>query len=136
MKSRHSFPGRRESVGQARRFVRETLGDQPQETIEAVELMVSELTTNCVQHAHSDFDVEIEQSAGVIRVEARDRGEGRPTVRSPTPREPSGRGLKVVEALSDAWGIEPQDEGKVVWFTVSPQAGPTGRGSRVGADAA
>jgi anti-sigma regulatory factor (Ser/Thr protein kinase) len=133
VKKRHSFPGRRESVGQARRFVRETLGDQPRETLEAIELMVSELTTNCVQHAHSDFEVEIEQSPGLIRVEAHDRGAGRPTVRSPTPREPTGRGLRVVEALSDAWGIEAKDDGKIVWFTVT---GTTDQSPRVGRDAA
>jgi anti-sigma regulatory factor (Ser/Thr protein kinase) len=119
MRTRRSFAGRRESVGQARRFVRETLEDQPRDTREAIELMVSELATNCVQHAQSDFELEIEHRSGTIRVEARDRGSGHPTLRSPTPREPTGRGLRVVEALSESWGIEPMTEGKTVWFTVA-----------------
>jgi anti-sigma regulatory factor (Ser/Thr protein kinase) len=133
---RRSFPGGTESVGRARRFARETLGDQPREILEAVELMLSELATNCVQHARSDFDVAIERTNGTIRVEARDRGAGRPTLRSPTPREPTGRGLRVVEALSDSWGIEPKDDGKAVWFTVIAQPGTADRGPQVDFDAA
>jgi anti-sigma regulatory factor (Ser/Thr protein kinase) len=131
-----SFPARRESVGLARRFARESLEDEPRETLETIELMVSELATNCVQHAHSDFDVTIERTGGTIRVEARDRGGGLPTLRSPTPREPSGRGLRVVEALSASWGIEPKDDGKAVWFTVTAEPGPAERSPRVGRDAA
>jgi hypothetical protein len=41
-------------------------------------------------------------------------------VRSPKPEDPSGRGLKIVEMLSDDWGVDyhPND-GKTVWFVVS-----------------
>jgi anti-sigma regulatory factor (Ser/Thr protein kinase) len=136
MTERRSFQGRRESIGEARRFARGALADQPREALEEIELMVSELATNCVQHAESDFDVAIERSSETIRVEARDRGGGRPTLRSPTPREPTGRGLRVVEALSDSWGIEPKDDGKAVWFTVVAQPGTTDQSPRTGLDAA
>jgi len=136
MTERRSFQGRWESMGEARRVARGALADQPREALEEIELMVSELATNCVQHAESDFDVAIERSSETIRVEARDRGGGRPTLRSPTPREPTGRGLRVVEALSDSWGIEPKDDGKAVWFTVVAQPGTTDQSPRTGLDAA
>ena len=44
---------------------------------------------------------------------------GRPTLRSPTVLEPSGRGLRIVEALSKAWGVVPGEGGTRVWFTLA-----------------
>jgi anti-sigma regulatory factor (Ser/Thr protein kinase) len=125
------FPRRSDSIGQARRFVREALADGPAETVEAAELMVSELATNSVQHAQSAFEITIasSDSDGSLRVAVRDCGDGQPTVRSPSPREPRGRGLRIVEALAASWGIEPAPRGKTVWFTVPrrPGAGRAGR---------
>ena len=106
-----------EAVPAARRFVRDVLSDQSLQTKEAAELMTSELATNCVRHAHTDFELAI-HSRGQIRIEVRDTGNGRPRVLSPTPQERSGRGLRIVEALSDAWGIVPSPKGKTVWFTL------------------
>jgi len=114
---RQSFRGRPEAVAAARRFVREALAEQPPEVVEAAEIMTSELATNCVRHAHSDFELVIE-CGGRVRVEVRDSGDGRPRLRSPTPRQPSGRGLRIVEDMSDAWGVIPTGEGKAVWFTL------------------
>jgi anti-sigma regulatory factor (Ser/Thr protein kinase) len=79
--------------------------------------MTSELATNCVRHAQSDFELAIHDSREEIRVEVSDNGEGRPTLRSPTPREHSGRGLRIVQELSDSWGTIPSANGKLVWFT-------------------
>lgn len=103
----------------ARRFVRESLSEQAEEVVDAVELMACELATNCVQHAQTDFEVVIHDQHGEIRVEASDAGRGRPTLRSPTSQECSGRGLRIVEALSNAWGVVPGEDGTRVWFTVS-----------------
>jgi serine/threonine-protein kinase RsbW len=119
-----AFPGRSEAVSAARRFVRQCLAEEPGATVDEVELMVSELATNCVQHAKSSFEVAIEVAPRLIRVEARDGGAGAPTPRSPTASEPTGRGLRIVEAMSDSWGIIPCREGKTVWFTV-PRAPAT-----------
>ena len=54
-----------------------------------------------------------------------DGGEGRPRLLSPSPRELSGRGLRIVEAMSDAWGVQPTSTGKTVWFTL-PQPRASG----------
>jgi serine/threonine-protein kinase RsbW len=90
--------------------------------VDAVELMVSELATNSVKHAHSDFKLSIDDSRGEIRVEVRDTGRGQPVLRSPTPVEPTGRGLLIVEALSRAWGTVDSPRGKTVWFTLPSKA--------------
>jgi anti-sigma regulatory factor (Ser/Thr protein kinase) len=118
MRKARRFRCQPESVAGARQFVRDVLSDQPLETIEAAELMTSELATNSVRHARSDFELAILISRREIRVEVSDQGEGQPVPRSPTPREWSGRGLQIVLELSDAWGVSPTPNGKLVWFTL------------------
>ncbi len=119
MTSERGFRCQRSSVPAARRFVRDILADYPREIIDAAELMTCELATNCVQHARTDFELAI-HSHGAIRVEVRDADRSRPTLRSPTPKQPSGRGLRIVEAMSDSWGVIPSSSGKTVWFTLPP----------------
>jgi anti-sigma regulatory factor (Ser/Thr protein kinase) len=116
------FSCRAQSVTAARGFVRDTLRDQPQDVVDAAELMACELATNCVQHARTDFQLAIHEQQGEIRVEVSDAGGGCPTVRSPTPHDSSGRGLRIVQALSNAWGITPGDDGKCVWFSLTCQS--------------
>jgi len=111
------FRCRPEAVPAARRFLRDALGDQSPETVDAAELMVSELATNCVRHAQTDFELAV-RSGEHVRVEVRDAGEGRPRVLSPASREPTGRGLLIVEAMSATWGVIPDAGGKTVWFTL------------------
>jgi anti-sigma regulatory factor (Ser/Thr protein kinase) len=124
MRKARRFHCQAESVASARHFVRDVLGDQPREIVEAAELMVSELATNSVRHAHSDFELAILLSQREIRVEVSDHGQGQPVPRSPTPREQSGRGLQIVIELSDAWGISPSPDGKLVWFTLPLRTRP------------
>ena len=111
------FRCRPEAVTAARGFVRDVLRGQSPEVLEAAELMTSEVATNCVRHAHTDFELAI-HSKGQVRIEVRDTGQGRPRLLSPASREPSGRGLLIVDALSDSWGVIPTENGKTVWFTV------------------
>ncbi len=125
MRQARHFPCRPESVAGARRFVRDLLSGEPREIAEAAELMTSELATNSVRHARSDFELAILRSRKEIRVEVSDHGQGRPIPRSPTPREQSGRGLQIVQALSENWGTIPSPGGKLVWFTL-PLRTPAG----------
>jgi anti-sigma regulatory factor (Ser/Thr protein kinase) len=122
VRSSRAFTAEALSVAASRRYVRDVLRRHPLANIDAVELMVSELATNSVKHAHSDFKVSINDSAGEIRVEVRDTGRGQPVLRFPAPTEPSGRGLRIVEALSLAWGTADSPLGKTVWFTVPSKA--------------
>jgi len=108
-------------VRAARAFIREVLRDQPSELIDAAELLTSELATNCVRHAGTDFALVVENDPEV-RVEVRDCGEGHPMRRTPSPHDASGRGLFIVDALSASWGFSPDAVGKTVWFTL-PRSG-------------
>ena len=91
--------------------------------------MVSELATNCIRHTGTEFELSIARSGREIRVEVSDRARGVPTKRSPGLEEPTGRGLQIVELLSEDWGVElAPGGGKTVWFTVAaPQ--PTAEGA-------
>ncbi len=118
--SRREFPADRHSVSAARRFASEHLDGSPVDLREAVELMVSELATNCIRHVDSEFEVAVHRTDTAIRVEVTDPGAGTPSMRFPGPDEPTGRGLRIVDMLSDAWGVEPgEPSGKTVWFMLA-----------------
>lgn len=130
MKQSRSFPHDPQSVPAARRFATGLLADASSETLEAVELMVSELATNCIRHTDSGFDLTIIRGGGDIRIEATDHAGGTPTMRSPKPTDPSGRGLKIIDMLSAVWGVDPAEQaGKTVWFTVPDSAPASAAGA-------
>jgi anti-sigma regulatory factor (Ser/Thr protein kinase) len=134
MRRMRTFPAIPQSVHAARRFATGALADSPGATLEAVELMVSELATNCIRHERASFHIAILRTAHQIRVEVTDSGAGTPTMRSPGPDEPSGRGLQIVDMLAQDWGVEPEmPSGKTVWFTLdvaTPQESRADGGSR------
>lgn len=103
-----------EGPGEARRFVGETLAtwgrDSQSEDAAAV---VSELASNAVLHAGSDFAVAVGRLADGIRIAVADDSALAPIVRPPAGA--AGRGLHIVAALSADWGIEPLPDGKAVW---------------------
>jgi two-component sensor histidine kinase len=121
------------SVRKSRRFVASGLGGADfldVATTEAVILIVSELATNCVRHAATDFvvTIEIDATARFVRVEVIDDGRGRPELCNPSPADPSGRGLQIAASLSDDWGSTATAAGgNVVWFTVRQRSVDAGQ---------
>lgn len=133
MKSARTFPAVATSVMGARQFAIGAVDDVPYETLDSVVLIVSELTSNSVQHAAMAFEVRIEQLADKIRIEVEDHGPGDPVARSPDLTEASGRGLQIVGMLAHDWGVKPTPggRGKTVWASVDvpgsdPKSGGTG----------
>jgi hypothetical protein len=108
------------SVTRARRLVTHELKSQPAEVRDAVEMLVSELATNCVRHTDSAFSVAVEVTGDAVRVEVSDGAEGWPRMRFPTPSDADGRGLRIVDLLAQSWGIQnaTSGAGKTVWFEV------------------
>ncbi len=129
MNQTRGFPSEPESVSAARRFATGVLADTPSGVRDAVELMVSELATNCVRHADTAFDVTVDRKHEHVRVEVIDRGGGTPAMRSPGPDDPTGRGLQIVNILSETWGVEHRTAaGKTVWFVISAPSVGSNRG--------
>ncbi len=120
MNETRRFEHEAESVTAARRFATEALRGVPGETLEVVALLVSELATNCVRHTDRGFELTISRTGREIRVEATDSGGGEPIMRSPGPTDPTGRGLRIIDMLAGAWGVEHRKgQAKTVWFTLT-----------------
>lgn len=104
------------SVGSARRFVRSHVPDLAVETVESLELMTSELVTNAVLHARTDFDVEVLTTSTSVVVGVHDLDLATP-LQTPYDDREGGWGLALVEALAHAWSIDRHHAGgKTVWF--------------------
>lgn len=117
------LPGQPESVGQARRFVRQTLmAAQRPDWVEAATLAVSELVTNSVLHGHSDVELSVQAKADHVRIEVSDRSPALPVPRSYDETATTGRGLELVAAVSFDHGVQTLgDDGKVVWCCVNAE---------------
>jgi anti-sigma regulatory factor (Ser/Thr protein kinase) len=118
LEAARQFEPQASEVAAARGFVSETLNRWGCRSPD-VELLVSELATNAVLHARSEFKVSISLAGGTLRVEVVDRNSRLPTPVNVPPGAFSGRGLLLVEALSRSWGVQSHsDEGKALWFEV------------------
>ncbi|MEU3983639.1 ATP-binding protein [Streptomyces sp. NPDC026672] len=104
---------------EARRLVRRALLEWQLTDLRAdAQLVVSELTTNCVQHAPDSgtIRVTVQRLTDVrVRVGVEDRSHQLPRRRPVGPDALDGRGLALVAAVSIAWGVEPLPDGKHVW---------------------
>jgi anti-sigma regulatory factor (Ser/Thr protein kinase) len=112
------------AVPEARRALRELLGQWGRQgRSEVAELLTSELVTNAI--VHTDHDAVLTATVGPrgLRVEVRDFVARRPRVRVPVADEgTNGRGMFLVQALADAWGVRPHGVGKAVWFELEAEA--------------
>lgn len=88
------------------------------ELVETAKLLTSELVTNAVQHGDGPLRLAIRRTASEVIVEVSDNSTTRPTMQPGDPTAESGRGLLLVDALSDTWGTRPDGPAKAVWFAL------------------
>ena len=90
--------------------------------VTAASLVVSELATNAVLHARTPFVVRLRVRRTVLRIEVQDGSRAAPVMRHFSNQATSGRGLRLVDGLSRAWGVDPVSgpAGKVVWAEIVP----------------
>lgn len=88
--------------------------------------VVSELATNAVLHARTPFEVRLVLTDDYVRIEVHDDVRRLPSRRFFSDQAASGRGLAVVEHLSDSWGVVPDGDGggKTVWAEVPTTPAP------------
>ncbi|MFC4470675.1 ATP-binding protein [Streptomyces xiangluensis] len=96
------------------------------EQLDNAVLATGELFANAVRHGSTDsgdtITVTVERTGHDVRVTVADRSPALPQLRAADTAEESGRGLALVAALSDDWGIAgpaPGTTGKSVWFTLT-----------------
>ncbi|CAG6396203.1 SpoIIE family protein phosphatase [Streptomyces cocklensis] len=104
-------------VGRARSLVRDTLRAwELTEVAETAELLVGEVVTNAVRHAH-DRPVGLRLvRADALLVEVSDDDHGVPVLLSAGPEDEGGRGMRIVSRLAREWGTSRSAQGKTVWF--------------------
>ncbi|MFJ2110369.1 MULTISPECIES: ATP-binding protein [unclassified Streptomyces] len=112
-------------VGAARAELRKALAAWGLSALEdSAVLVVSELVTNAVRHAHVPPGREVETRflavpGGGVRIEVHDACAVRPEAREADAGACDGRGLVIVAALAESWGVADRTGvGKVVWAVV------------------
>lgn len=110
-------------IGQVRRIVSAQLRYWHLDPlIDRAALGVTELLANVHQHTGADkrCTVELVLLQGSVTVSVRDHDPSPPRVRPSGALATSGRGLALVAAVSESWGmrVRPDGDGKVVWFTL------------------
>ncbi|WP_171164514.1 SpoIIE family protein phosphatase [Streptomyces sp. I05A-00742] len=110
-----------ERIAEARQQVRDLMHDWPDgDQTDSAVLMVSEMVTNVLVHTDGDAllmaSISGERGHRCLRVDVADTSDELPHRRHPGEMASSGRGLVLMEILAGAWGVEPQGEGKNIWF--------------------
>lgn len=109
-----------EAVPFARRFLDHHLTAWGQHRLaEDARLVLSELVTNAIRHAHKGGQLHIAihgNGPGVLYIAVDDGADEPPVLRPLTGHQDGGRGLHIVEQLSRRWGTQRRDTGgKRVW---------------------
>lgn len=125
------------AVGLARLHTADVLSrwGVPSDVVETVQLIVSELTTNAVQHPNEGgeqvslfsprnttetFELLLEMAYDAVRVSVWDRDQRPPVLKEVGVEATGGRGIFLVAVMSRTWGHYPARAvvGKVVWAEV------------------
>lgn len=87
-------------------------------------LVVTELVANVVRHGGAPGVVRVwARGGGLVRVEVFDCDPlGVPTVRPTSPAAATSRGLRIVDRLAHAWGVDVTPRGKTVWAEILESA--------------
>ncbi|WFB07295.1 ATP-binding protein [Streptomyces sp. LX-29] len=114
------LPSRPESASTARRLTEMVVARHwglSGEVAEHAVLLVSELVGNAVRHTGARaFGLRLLRRRGWLRIEVRDPSRGLPCLMPVAPLDISGRGLFLVDELSERWGVDLLPRGKTTWF--------------------
>jgi anti-sigma regulatory factor (Ser/Thr protein kinase) len=123
-----NLPAVPQSARQARYFVVAALreaGCTDEDVLDRLALVTSELVTNAILHAKTALQVRVSSEAGSICIEVLDGCHTELRRVCPELGETRGRGLVLVDALVDEWGVHEEHEGlegteaKRVWVRVA-----------------
>ncbi len=103
---------------EARQFSRRSLAGAgvAADVVGVVELLTSELVTNAVRYSDGPIGLSLRERPAGLRVLVSDGSPVPPIARHPAPTDLSGRGMLIIDALASRWGVDPELDGKTVWF--------------------
>jgi anti-sigma regulatory factor (Ser/Thr protein kinase) len=87
-----------------------------EELVMDAELLTSELVTNALVHARTEVQVAVAVADGVAEIGVTDGAPGVPEQRISSYPSEGGRGLRLVDAVAQEWGVANVGSGKQVWF--------------------
>jgi anti-sigma regulatory factor (Ser/Thr protein kinase) len=105
----------------ARQAVGELAGSVAREILRDAQLLVSELVTNSVRHSGSPEPIQLRAwtRSGGLKVEIADGGRGFEADSASVAHDSEGgRGLMILEALAERWGVS-RDARSRVWFEIA-----------------
>ena len=116
-----SVPSLPRSVGQLRRFAVALCEEHGFDgSSDTLALLVSEVATNALLHGSGDVRLRVIANAARVRIEIGDDSDDLPLQRHDGLEAEGGRGIELLESLSDSWGVESvAPQGKVVWFELA-----------------
>ncbi len=115
-----TFPAELSSVGKSRAFLRAALGDWGVDDYDfGAAQVLTELAANAALHARTAFTVHLVLEPSALLVEVTDSSPVPPQRRRYGTEATTGRGIALVESLSDTWGVESSPTGKTVWCRVT-----------------
>jgi anti-sigma regulatory factor (Ser/Thr protein kinase) len=118
------LPATEDAPARARQALREAVCDTlPRDDRWRAELIVTELVTNAVRHGPGGpVELALECGGAGVRGQVADPGPGirKQQLVSRRAIDEGGRGLFLVDALSDRWGLS--DDQSRVWFEIGAQA--------------
>ena len=119
------LPAEPTAASVARAIVEAVGSDLPEPILLDAKLLTSEVVTNAIRHARGTQVVIVRvRRNNLVRVEVVDQGPMFDPQPQTTPtRVGSGHGLMLVDAMASAWGVEPDEAGKKVWFELSARGG-------------
>jgi integral membrane sensor domain MASE1/anti-sigma regulatory factor (Ser/Thr protein kinase) len=118
----HPGPG---ELARARRWAREHCeppGSHDPQRVDDIVLAVSELVTNAFNHAAAPATITSEVTEALMRVTVTNPGHGALVVRPSDYSGQGGRGLRIVETISDSWGWHSRNGHTTVWFELTAAA--------------
>jgi anti-sigma regulatory factor (Ser/Thr protein kinase) len=119
---RRTLPPTAESATVARWLVTDLLRDiTDPDALDTAALLTTELVSNAIRHTGDELTLSVRLELGMLRVGVSDTSHRRPQLVQAGTRDTSGRGLHLVEALADRWGVDPDGRGlgKTVWFELA-----------------
>ncbi|MCX5233932.1 ATP-binding protein [Streptomyces prunicolor] len=84
--------------------------------IESADVLVTELVTNALEHGLGDVGLRVYLADTHLLIEVRDGSDQLPVLREAVPDDEDGRGLFLVAAIADAWGVS--SDGKTTWCSL------------------
>lgn len=114
--SKREFQPEPVSAPAARKFVLDAGWSRDNEENMRLATVVSEVVTNAILHARTTFCVSVTVEETAIRVDVRDGSADIPVLKLYDPTAATGRGLQIIDAMADRWGVSMQPSGKSVWF--------------------